>query len=122
MKATGSWLRISTDMLKSKEISLTACVVYAVIADRVDEAGVVKISSQEIAESTGTSRRTIVRALQELEDMNFIAKETIKQGEAQIIKLRTVMFDQKKRGQKGQKKEEQHSYDLNDYKTLVNNF
>lgn len=121
MKATGSWIRISSDMLRDKETSLIACVVYAVIADRIDDSGVAKISSEEIAESTGTSRSTIVRALKELEEANFIAKETIKQGEPQVIKLRTVMFDQKKRGQKGQKKEE-HSYNIDEYKTLVNNF
>ena len=129
MKASGAWIRLPLDMLRDKDISITACVVYALIADRTDGAEVVQISAQELADCAGTSRRTAIRAVEELERNNYIIRE-VRAGETQNIRLRAFLLQEKRRGragtsgQNGQKGqiEQEHSYDLQDYKELVNRF
>lgn len=126
MKASGAWIRLPLDMLRDKDISITACVMYAIIADRTDGAELVQISAQELADCAGTSRRTAIRALSELEEQNYIIRET-RAGEAQHIRLRANLLPEKRRGragtsgQNGQNAQE-HSYDLQEYKGLVNRF
>lgn len=125
MKASGAWIRLPVDMLRDKDISLAACVIYAIIADKTDrtdrtEREVIQISAQELADSAGISRRTAIRAVEELERNNYIIRE-VRAGETQHIRLRTVMLQAKQRRQSGQNGQE-HSYELQDYKTLVNKF
>lgn len=123
MKASGAWIRLPLDMLRDKDISITACVVYALIADRTDGAEVVQISAQELADCTGTSRRTAIRAVEELERNNYIIRE-VRAGETQHIRLRATLLPEKKRRGKGQNGQngQEHSYDLQEYKGLVNRF
>ena len=131
MKATGAWIRLPVDMMRDKDISLTACVIYAIIADKTDRTDrtdreVIQISAQELADSAGISRRTAIRAIEELERNNYIIRE-VRAGETQHIRLRTVLLQEKRRGragtygQNGQNGQE-HSYELQDYKELVNKF
>ena len=124
MKASGAWVRLPLDMLRDKNISITACVVYALIADRTDGAEVVQISAQELADCTGTSRRTAIRAVEELERNNYIIRE-VRAGETQHIRLRAILLQEKRRGRAGTSGQngqngQQHSYDLQEYKGLVN--
>lgn len=127
MQTSGAWVRLPLDMLRDKDISMTACVVYALIADRTDGAEVVQISAQELADNAGISRRTAIRAIDELVSKNYIIRE-VRAGETQHIRLRAILLQEKRRGragtsggQNGQNGQE-HSYDLQDYKGLVNRF
>lgn len=118
-----AWIRLPLSMLQSKELSLTACVVYAIIADRTDNNEIIQMSAKEIADTAGISRHTAMRALSELEQKNYIITEK-RAGEKQHIRLRAIILQQKKRSRSATSdtKEQEHSYDLQEYKTLVNKF
>lgn len=131
MKASGAWIRLPLDMLRDKDISITACVVYALIADRTDGAEVVQISAQELADCAGTSRRTAIRAVEELERNNYIIRE-VRAGETQNIRLRAYLLPEKRRGNGGNKNNSNNKKDstyrymddetFEQYKELINKF
>ena len=126
MKSSGAWIRLPVDMLRDKDISLTACVIYAIIADKTDitdktDTAVIQISAQELADSAGISRRTAIRAIDELEHKNYIIRE-VRAGETQHIRLRAIMLQPKQRGRSKGQNGQEHSYDLQEYKKLTNSF
>lgn len=81
-----AWIRLPLDALKeSKGITQSAAVVLAQICDRAAKAGTttgITVTADELATEGGKSRRTVCRALTELQRLELIAARRTGRGSA----------------------------------------
>ena len=85
---TVAWVKLPLELLKRQGVSQKAAVLLSVIIDKCkqDEASLsAPISSAELCERSGMSRRTVCRALAELRALELI--ETTRTGRGSGYKL-----------------------------------
>lgn len=81
-----AWIRLPLDaLIASKGITQSAVVVLAQICDRAAKAGTttgITVTADELATEGGKSRRTVCRALTELQRLELIAARRTGRGSA----------------------------------------
>ena len=94
-----TWVRLSLDSLREVGCTKSAAVVLALIADRATDAAdrSAIIDQRELVELSGCGRRTVIRAVQQLEALELVrVQRTPGQGSRYALTER-VQLPSKKR-------------------------
>lgn len=70
----GAWVRLSLDSLRAVGCSKSAAVILALIADKATDSDQrrAKIEQAELVQLSGCSRRTVIRAVEQLAALDLI--------------------------------------------------
>ena len=78
---------LTLKICKTQVNNANAKYVYIILASYVDEGGVCYPSIQGLAKRTGLSGRTVIRAINYLEENNFLIRERGCKGNTTIYEL-----------------------------------
>tara|TARA_R100000935_G_C2755428_1_gene131409 strand:- start:73 stop:354 length:282 start_codon:yes stop_codon:yes gene_type:complete len=78
---------LTLNICKTQVNNANAKYVYIILASYVDEGGVCYPSIQGLAKRTGLSGRTVIRAINYLEENNFLIRERGCKGNTTIYEL-----------------------------------
>lgn len=72
MAKTGAFVRLPVAALQDGRLSRSALIVLATVIDRTTEEGVCELSTAQIAAAATVSERSVARALNQLEELEYI--------------------------------------------------
>lgn len=120
------WIRLPLVLLSEgyngTRLSALECIILAYVIDAEGR----QVTAEEMAQATGTSRRSVCRALDVLRQCGAIAEQT-STGRGLVLVPAADILPPKRRGGQGQERERERkrletSYDLRDVEALMNRF
>lgn len=132
--SAGAWVRLPLALLRERGLTKAAAAVCCVLLDRATSAAElsawVEVSASDLVADTGYNRRTIFRALDDLETLGLIERERNRlKGSPSRYRLKAECIDLCGRAADPKKQRHQKPYrrsttelDESAYLALVNNF
>lgn len=63
-----------TEIIKNKSLTPIAKILYAILLDKIDNNNITMATAQELAEETGSSERSVYRAIEQLKKYGYIKR------------------------------------------------
>lgn len=112
-----SWVRLPLCLLADERLTRADIIIVAILIDKTDAKGFVKISLEKLAKLSGVSKKTVQRATQRLQDYGYIYWD--RTGRESIYQMCKQLIPHK---QRKKSKDTFSSAPIDEYEAFINNY
>lgn len=112
-----SWVRLPLCLLADERLTRADIIIVAILIDKTDSKGYVKLSLEKLAKISGVSKKTAQRATQRLQEYGYIYWD--RTGRESIYQMCKQLIPRKHRKQS---KDTFSSAPIDEYESFINNY